>query len=476
MATASDIIEWVAGKALDRKPTADEIPAEAVLAEWLPLCPTDARAQADETLAAIAFHDDPDRLKRLSTLDVSMLPSWRAEARIDTCAIRGDLSETKLLTAIDEAPKHLRLVAHVPTDDDARLTFHSGTTFPVELVHHGWRQATTNSSLVHPLLPLVRAWLERPLPTNRARGGDRILPMRMAHVGTKHRRAGRLFTPAAYGSPPNSDGRQMMLPFSETELGSMRGPALPLILYRLGEDPPYGGFAPVPLRLWVEAVRSVPYLDRGRSVRMETTLRQLMSDLWPGTHLRPREYLPKLERAAQALDSWEARIAWNDPDSGRGGLRRVVSVADFPRGETYLDDLFSLIVDLPPGAKEGPALPAALNAWGAYSALAYVGLINLHLRWHDPGVLRVPVGRGRRQHWVQVQRASRYADLSDDDLLDIFYPVVDARPVRRNALANIRRTIAALKQAGGLRGEGRKLLPPRSEASLQPPPPRQRRK
>ena len=324
----------------------------------------------------------------------------------------------------------------------------------------------------HPLAPIVRAWQERPRRVQRNTRRTRILPSRVGMVSADHPRANRLFSVAARAAPPDPLGGQLALPgFGDGEEYGKHGPVLPLILYRLGEDRQHGKGAPLPLRLWVEGVRSVPELDRGRPVYMEVTLRELMQALWPGTHLRPGEYLPKLAQAARTLDSWEARFPWEDPVTGKGGLRRVVSVADFPRGETYLDDVFALTVHLPPGAKDGPMMPEALNAWGAHSALAYVGLINLHLRWFDPGVTRVPVGKNK-SHWVQTQDPARYPDLSDEDLLDIFMPVRDARPVRRHALRRIRTTIKELEAAHGLRSDGRKLLPPEPGTELGEPPKR----
>ena len=415
---------------------ADMIPSEAQLIEFVRT--RNRNKEADQKLSAV--------------FDGKRAEWWV----VDTAPIFDDDHLTKPLP-------HLMLAAAVTNE-----LHHS-----IEMVHRRWLEIPKNERPTHPLAPIVAAWQTAPVPVDWSRGRQRILPSRLAHVGTQHRRAGRLFTSAAYGSVPDANGSQMVLPFSEEELDGQRGPALPLILYRLGEDRQHGSGAPVPLRLWVEAVRAVPYLDRDKPVRMETTLRQLMADLWPGTHLRPGEYLPKLERAARALDSWEARIPWSDPSTGNGGLRRVVSISDFPRGETFLDDLFSVIVELPPGAKEGPALPDTLNAWGAQSTLAYVGLINLHLRWHDPGVLRVPVGRGKRRTWVQVQEPSRYPDLTNKDLLDIFMPVVETRPVKkRDALARIRRTIASLKAANALRWEGHKLLPPAPGTTVFGPPAR----
>ena len=65
--------------------------------------------------------------------------------------------------------------------------------------------------------------------------------------------------------------------------------------------------------------------------------------------------MPRLEAAVNALDSPAARIPWEDPVTRRGGLRRVVSVTDIPRGPGKLDDVLTLTVHLPPGTGAGPS-------------------------------------------------------------------------------------------------------------------------
>ena len=58
------------------------------------------------------------------------------------------------------------------------------------------------------------------------------------------------------------------------------------------------------------------------------TAKQPDKQLYPGPRRpRPNECWPRLMRAAAALDTMDARIPWHDPTTGRGGLRRVVSLA-----------------------------------------------------------------------------------------------------------------------------------------------------
>ena len=99
--------------------------------------------------------------------------------------------------------------------------------------------------------------------------------------------------------------------------------------------------------------------------------------------------------AVEALDTMDARIPWEDPDTGRGGLRRLVQVGDIPRGPGALEDFVTVVVHLPPGAGVGPTVSPNLHVWGVRSAPAYNALINLAYRWFEPGVTRRPVAGGR---------------------------------------------------------------------------------
>ena len=99
--------------------------------------------------------------------------------------------------------------------------------------------------------------------------------------------------------------------------------------------------------------------------------------------------------AVEALDSWDARVPLYDPQTKRSELRRVVSVGGIPRGPGALDESVRIIVDLPPGSGNGPQVSDKLRLWGVKSAPAYRLLINLSYQWHNPGVTKIPVGKGK---------------------------------------------------------------------------------
>ena len=309
----------------------------------------------------------------------------------------------------------------------------------------------------NPLVPLVRA-CPTPVDGEANLRPDRILSAKLAMVGPSHKRAGRLFRSAAHRRG------QLVLPGFEHE---HEGPALPLALYQLGEDNLQRGggpAAPLALRLFVEAVLAAPYDERdaGQPVVLQVTLRDLLDRLYPSPRRpRPNEYWPRLMSAVEALDSMDARIPWHDPETGRSGLRRVVSVGDIPHGPGALDDAVRMIVDLPPGSGPGPKVSPTLGEWGAKSAPAYAAMLNLAYRWFDPGVTRYPVG-GR--HWIQTHDPEQYPALSDADVVAITRPL-STRAARRNLVVEGWEVLRRLEDEGELRIEGRRVLPPARKKS-----------
>ena len=328
---------------------------------------------------------------------------------------------------------------------------------------HELAAEATRREILNPLYPLVSTC---PLRVDKKANlrPDRILTAKLAMVDPAHRRAGRLFSPAAHRRG------QLVLPGFGSALEDIEGPALPLELYQLGQENPQRGggpAAPLALRLFIEAVLAAPYDERnaGQPVALEVTLRDLLDRLYPGPRLpRPNEYWPLLMSAVEALDSMDARIPWHDPETGRGGRRRIVSVGDIPRGPGALKDVVQIIVNLPPGSGPGPKVSPALGTWGAKSAPAYTALLNLAYRWFYPGVTRLPVG-GR--HWIQTQDPKRYPALSDADVVAITRPL-SARAARRKLVVEGWEVLRKLEAAGELRIEGRRVFPPAPESDVSP--------
>ena len=315
---------------------------------------------------------------------------------------------------------------------------------------------------LNPLAPLVRAWIQRPYavrPSRRTTG--QIIPARLAQAEPQHdKRAGELFSLAAHRR-----SGQMVLPGFSVE---RRLPALPLALYELGGGTAnHSRAAALPLRMFIQSVLAVPQQDRGtgRPVALEeVTLREFLTWFWPNRRPTPEEYWPALVDAADQL--FRLRIPLVDPETGRGHLRQMVNISGIPRGPDALDDTVRIVVDLPADSSRGPQLSDNLRYWGNWSAPAYRALINLAYLWYEPGVTIHPVGRkrgGKGQFWVQSQDPERYPELSDQDLVDVCYPVTETKN-RRVLLQRSRLTIQKLEKAGELRIEGRRILPSTASA------------
>ena len=311
-----------------------------------------------------------------------------------------------------------------------------------------------------PLAPLVNAWQQRPRPVEpNRRTTDRVIPARLAMANTSNNPR-LLFSPAAH-TEYGPDGNQLVMPgFSNADTPS---PALPLALYDLGAGPTIspGRGAPLALRMFVESVLSVPMQERerGQPVAMSVSLREFLKWLYPTRTPSPAEYWPRLMAAVEALDSWDARVPLYDPQTKRSELRRVVSVGGIPRGPGALDESVRIIVDLPPGSGNGPQVSDNLRLWGVKSAPAYRLLINLAYQWHNPGVTKIPVGKGKTRHWVQVDDPERYLMITDDDLVSLTFPTMSSMSERRKpgeAWGYVRQ----LERAGELRVVDGKILPP----------------
>ena len=432
--TAADLVESMArllwakdnpGK--DCPP--DHIPTTETLAAWLPEFPETAHLEAGERLAALYGLSDGGGCR------------WRL-GRTAKLKPRGEWSLTLLAW---ERPSPVRLGW--------------GSMGKLEEVHEVWLTLPPEDRHKHPLAPLVAAWQERPRPgranINRP---DRILPSRVAMVDHTDRRAGELFTPAAHAV--ERAGEQLKLPGFGLERTRIT-PALPLALYDLGggSSMERGHGAPLALRLWVESILAVGLTDRANPwpTVLEIPLRDLLRKLYPGKRRpRPNEYWPRIMQAVEILDS--TRIPWEDPARGKGGLRRIVNVSDIPRGPGKLDDAVRIIVDLPPGTGKGPVVSPNLNRYGVQSAPLYRGLLNLAYQWFDPGRTRFPVRGGK--HWLQVEDPERYPTITNDLLIELFYPT-SSQKARRNLASRARKDLEQLVKDGEARIMKGRLMPPK---------------
>ena len=198
-----------------------------------------------------------------------------------------------------------------------------------------------------------------------------MFPAPLVHVQRNDRRAGNLFSPAVWTATQESGQFDLFPGFGPGEANGPLVPALPLALYDLGKGTAKtrGRGAPLALRIFVEAVLSVPLHARAlnRPVALPPQrFGDLLKALYPNPGFyRPSRHFAALYEAAKSLES--ARVPWEHPD-GSGAMRRVVYARDLPR-DGRLDDWVQFVVDLPPGSERGvlvdrTALPCRLRFGG----------------------------------------------------------------------------------------------------------------
>lgn len=277
---------------------------------------------------------------------------------------------------------------------------------------------------------------------------DRIIPARLAMFdGAEGDSRARLFSPAMHRML-RGDGRQQLLPGFEHDV---RTPALPLALYELGVNHTSPGpGAPVALRLFVESILAAPYHERDmdQSVTFDVPMRTLVRRLWPNRRRKRNEWFPVIASARDVLASREAGIPWP------GGVRWAVTMTNLP---IDIADDVRLVVDLPPGAKDGPQVSPRLHLYGPQRGKHYRALLNLAYWWHEPGRTLVPADGG--SHWLRVKDPRRYRKPNDAELVNLVFPTAargEFRKLRHEAL----RVLADLRDDGELRELDGKPLPP----------------
>ena len=309
--------------------------------------------------------------------------------------------------------------------------------------------------------PVILEWQKsQPKAVEPERRLYRILPSKLAQVQPGDRRALKLFSPAAH-SP---DGQRALPGFGAWV--NPATPALPLALYDLGVGAGKSagrGAGPLALRMFVEAILLAPATESrdGNPQIFHLTLDEFVRRLWPrldGSRPTPANFWPRMVKAVAAIDAPEARVPWYDPETGRGGTRRVVIYGDLTRGPLHLDDQVQVIVNLPPGSHVGPMVGPNLGYWGMKSAPTYRLHLNLSYRLFEPGRTHTPVGKGKRRHWVLVDDPRRFGRLSDDELVQLAFPTSTNR-ARRNLLPEARAALDRLVAHEDFRVVEGKVMP-----------------
>ena len=293
-----------------------------------------------------------------------------------------------------------------------------------------------DSTTKRSLLWAIMCKIPRQLSTRNDRD-DALFPQVLVSKTENDRRG--LFSARAW----HRTRRLGQLEFPSFDTGGEEGivrQCLPVELYELPHRS-RGNGAPLARRIFVNAVLDVPQ-NEWQSVEPVNlpamSLRRFLANLYPKSektgriNWRANRHLDDMLEAIDLLGSHQARITWEDPETGFQTGRQVVQAVDFP-SDGHLDGAVRFRVDLPPGTGQRGIIfdRLALVRAGARSAPAFDLATSLACMWYVPGRTRIPVG----STYFQVNKAvKRYPEVSNAMLWGMAYPAGDY-PTDKNRTA-----------------------------------------
>lgn len=380
---------------------------------------------------------------------------------------------------------------------------------PVALVHKIWTEARKrNSDLPHPLAPLVKAWQDRakPVAVNRTKKG--IVP---ASFVRRHKQADLALPgpgpldnlPGLVPAPP--EARQPAL-LPELDPGREQPALLALFDAAGGRSGKQRGIAPVEMRIFIEALMSVPVGARnGGLYRVESpltgrpfTIEEIVGD-WLQWKVKSYDtrFRHNLNRALHSLRDLEV------PMGKHGGwyypllLHAVEGMG--------LHHRVSFLASLPKGSHVGPSVDRhVLRVLGKRSEPAYRAYLALCFDWDRYGghngkliLPSRPVAKRDREGYLlnanddlitgkggvlvkspYDKRAirtgkrepnparTRYPEYYPDDLVRLCFPekaiAKAGTAARRVQQQRAKAAIDMIRQADGCTIEGRRIMPPDS--------------
>lgn len=276
------------------------------------------------------------------------------------------------------------------------------------VIIHEMHQAD-GAGLKHPLAALIEGWLIGP-PVEADERETGIIPATLASVRDADAPAS-LFDLREHEKVPGFTPHpieQAYLP-GLTPVGNEIAPAMPLLMWDASTEggPRRGKGAPLPLRIWIEAVLAFPTHERFSPRRVAVRYGDLTGWLMPNGEYRQRDF-PAIQRALHRVHN--LRLPWELPD-GTGGSRAVVVVRDIPRVWNAYDDMVTFEISLPPGINaRGPIVyRPALRRLGQQSAMRYRAELGLCWLWDRYGA--------RNGRYIQPTRL-RFARDDQDRLID----------------------------------------------------------
>ena len=251
-----------------------------------------------------------------------------------------------------------------------------------EIFHVIWHEVGREADLKHPVAALIDCYLSRVEPDTRDTG---IMPAPLAthrHIETTAD-TGFLFDVTEYDRSPQTG--EMLTDDTLSHLPSLAPrpsgvvPALPIVLWDRAVEAKPGRGAPYGLRLWIEAILSVPVSERSGTRTIAIPFGQMVKALF---NRYRRDQFPALSAAFRTVHNMG--IAWGD--RGAESVWVPVVVRNRPeRWDAYDSDVV-FEVKLPPGSGSGPLVyKPHLREIGRHSAPGYRATLGLCHLWDRYG-------------------------------------------------------------------------------------------
>ena len=255
--------------------------------------------------------------------------------------------------------------------------------------HKLWCEAWQFQKVKHPLSSLILAWFMRPLPIEPSRKKNGILP----HFQAVHDSQLAL----SLNNLPDMTGAHgemtAYLPGFEPQPPTLiSAPMLYLYDYLGGTSLTRGRAAPLTLRIFYEAIMSIPLEGRQHRRYVDLTLRDIRDWLYPNVmrpngRLKPSNYKPSknLSSILRALhEVHNLRVEVVPTGDKAPTLWQPVSVRALPTRD--LDSRVSFEIYLPPGSNRGALVEKhTLRVLGKQSALKYRAYIGISYYWDKYG-------------------------------------------------------------------------------------------
>ena len=314
--------------------------------------------------------------------------TWNGLSLWDWLVLDDEIINRRLFDGLRILHLYLRTEGTLLALKDEKTDGRDGLIDGFEAVDTLWEivspEKRETAELKHPLAALIEGWLLRPVEADERATG--ILPATLAAVREADGPAeffdlGEYEKKAGFAPHPIA---QAFLP-DLAPVGNEIVPAMPLVMWDASTQggPRPGKGAPLPLRIWIEAVLALPTADRFGTRRVSVRYGDLVDWLMPNGEYRKRNW-PAVQTALHRVHN--LRLPWELPD-GRGGSRAVVIVRDMPRVWNAYDDQVIFEISLPPGVNErGPLVyRPALRRLGQQSAMRYRAKLSLSWLWDRYG-------------------------------------------------------------------------------------------